>query len=101
MAYTPLGHHRGEHGQEGADPGVRAGVLARSPTAAPRAPLPVPPTLNGILSPAVIHRDQVLAPGFGPADRSADGAGQLGHQDVLGVQALSAEAAAHVGRDHA
>ncbi len=54
-----------------------------------------------VRSPAVVHRDHVLAAGLGPADRLAGGARGPPDQDVLGRDALGAEAAADVGRDDA
>ena len=48
-----------------------------------------------------MHRDEVLAAGLGPRDRASGGARQPAQDHILDVEALAAEAAADVGRDHA
>ncbi len=52
------------------------------------------------LGATLVHRDQVLAAGLGPAHRPRRGACQPADDDVLDVEALAAEAAADVRRDH-
>ena len=55
----------------------------------------------GPLRAAVVHGHHVLGARLGPATRPPGRARQGAHEDVLDVEALAAEAAAHVGGDDA
>ena len=96
-------HQAGEEGQESADARVRADVLDDVDAVGEDAAVAAaadPYVLQ--LAAALGHRDQVLAAGLGPAQRSAGFPGRPGEGDGVPVDAdLAAEPAAYVGHHHA
>ena len=101
-AVRPARHQAGEIGQERTDARVCARVLGQAEPQRLDRPVPAAADLEiDPLGASVGERNQVLGPRLGPADGLAGRAGEVGDQGVLAVQALAAEAAAHVGSDDA